>query len=153
MVVVAIIGILASVAVPQYSKFQAKARAVEAKSSLGAVYTIEASFYSDASYYTGCLANIGYAVTSGTKSYYTVGFSSIGTGAANFVPSDTSQACTAGAGTSYFTAGIADGGGTATSSVSSSAVANTGNFTAEAAGNISKGATTRVGESILCSRK
>mgnify|MGYP001160669972 CR=1 FL=1 len=37
MVVVAIIGILASVAVPQYSKFQNKAKQAEARVSLGQV--------------------------------------------------------------------------------------------------------------------
>jgi type IV pilus assembly protein PilA len=37
MVVVAIIGILAAVAVPQYGKFQGRARQSEAKVQLGAI--------------------------------------------------------------------------------------------------------------------
>lgn len=44
MVVVSIIGILAAIGIPQYSKFQAKARTGEAKSALGALFIVERSF-------------------------------------------------------------------------------------------------------------
>ena len=73
MVVVAIIGILASIALPQYKKFQSKARQSEVKIQLAAVYTVEQSFSSENSTYTLCLGNIGYG-RDGTKFYYTVGF-------------------------------------------------------------------------------
>ena len=46
MVVVAIIGILAAIAIPQYSKFQARARQSEAKVLLAAAFTAEKSFAS-----------------------------------------------------------------------------------------------------------
>ena len=39
MIVVAIIGILAAVAIPNYQKFQARARQSEAKIALSAAYT------------------------------------------------------------------------------------------------------------------
>ena len=44
MVVVAIIGVLAAIGIPQYSKFQAKARQSEAKLALAALFTAEESF-------------------------------------------------------------------------------------------------------------
>lgn len=61
MVVVAIIGILASIAVPQYSKFQSKARQTEAKVALGAIATAEKSYYIESSSFTSCANAIGYA--------------------------------------------------------------------------------------------
>lgn len=77
MVVVAIIGILATLAVPQYKKFQAKSRQSEARLSLGGAYTIEQSFAAENSSYTQCLGQAGYA-RDGVKFYYTVGFSADG---------------------------------------------------------------------------
>jgi type IV pilus assembly protein PilA len=76
MVVVAIIGILATIALPQYSKMQAKARQSEAKLSLNSAYTAESSFSIENQSFTGCLANIGFG-RDGTKFYYTIGFPSI----------------------------------------------------------------------------
>jgi type IV pilus assembly protein PilA len=73
MVVVAIIGILATLAVPQYKKFQAKSRQSEARLSLGGAYTIEQSFAAENSSYTMCLGQAGYA-RDGVRFYYTIGF-------------------------------------------------------------------------------
>ncbi len=39
MIVVAIIGILAAIAIPNFLKFQAKSKQSEAKSNLGAIFT------------------------------------------------------------------------------------------------------------------
>ena len=83
MIVVAIIGTLASIAVPQYSKFQAKSRQTEVKIQLGAAYTVEQSFAAENSTYTACLGQVGYN-RDGTKFYYTIGFSdatAVGNGA------------------------------------------------------------------------
>lgn len=73
MVVVAIIGILATLAVPQYKKFQAKSRQSEARLSLGGAYTIEQSFAAENSSYTQCLGQAGYN-RDGVRFYYSVGF-------------------------------------------------------------------------------
>lgn len=51
MVVVAIIGILATMAIPQVTKFMAKARQAEAKLLLGSIYTAEKGFYVEHSTY------------------------------------------------------------------------------------------------------
>ncbi len=46
MIVVAIIGILAAIAIPNFLKFQAKAKQSEAKQNLGAIYTAMMSYFS-----------------------------------------------------------------------------------------------------------
>lgn len=47
MIVVAIIGILAALAVPKFQSFQAKARQSEAKNNLSHIYTLEESYHGD----------------------------------------------------------------------------------------------------------
>ena len=76
MIVVAIIGILAAVAIPNYQKYQARARQSEAKIALAAIYTAEKSYATEQSTYSGCLNQIGYA-PDGAKLYYTTGFRTV----------------------------------------------------------------------------
>lgn len=47
MIVVAIIGILAGLAVPKFQMFQAKAKQSEAKNNLSHIYTLEQSYFGD----------------------------------------------------------------------------------------------------------
>jgi type IV pilus assembly protein PilA len=47
MIVVAIIGILAAIAIPNFLKFQAKSKQSEAKTNLKGVYTAETSFFGE----------------------------------------------------------------------------------------------------------
>ena len=83
MVVVAIIGILAAVAIPNYQKYQARTRQSEAKIALSAIRTAEASYAVDSGVYSGCLTGIGYtkAVSTATtgKTYYNIGFAHVET--------------------------------------------------------------------------
>ncbi len=60
MVVVAIIGILAAIAVPNYTKFQVKARESEAKTTLGAIYMSEKAYIQEALGSTTNLLRAGY---------------------------------------------------------------------------------------------
>jgi len=60
MIVVGIIGILVSVSVPLYNKYQRKSRQAEAKIALGAIYALEKSFYSEYSAYGLGVDAIGY---------------------------------------------------------------------------------------------
>ncbi len=46
MIAVAIIGILSSIAVPNYLKFQAKSRQAEARVNLGAIHTMQIAYFS-----------------------------------------------------------------------------------------------------------
>ncbi len=77
MVVVAIIGILASIAVPQYRKFQAKARQSEASITLGAIKSLESTQLAANSSYSACLGQIGFSresTAANARVYYAVGF-------------------------------------------------------------------------------
>lgn len=75
MVVVAIIGLLSAVAVPNFKKYQAKAKVAEAKLQLSAAYTAEQAFYSDFGLYAHCLAYMGYNPSGEVSSrYFAVGF-------------------------------------------------------------------------------
>lgn len=85
MVVVAIIGILAAVAIPNYQKYQARSRQSEAKIALSAVYTAEKSFAAESGSFTACLRQAGYVpegvtaagatIANSAPRYYAVGFS------------------------------------------------------------------------------
>lgn len=59
MIVVAIIGILAAVAIPQYQNFTKKSKASEAKVILDAIVTAEAAYYAEQDVYTTTQANLG----------------------------------------------------------------------------------------------
>lgn len=76
MVVVAIIGILAAIAIPQYGKFQARSRQSEAKIALAAIYAAEKAFAAESSSYSICLRQIGYApeAEATSKRFYAAGF-------------------------------------------------------------------------------
>ncbi len=51
MIVVAIIGILAAIAIPNFLKFQCRARTSEAKTNLGGIYTAEVAYQAEHSVY------------------------------------------------------------------------------------------------------
>ena len=63
MIVVAIIAILAAIAIPQYKRFQAKAKAAEAKTNLGAIATAEESYHAEHDKYIACAKTPGSAPT------------------------------------------------------------------------------------------
>lgn len=82
MIVVAIIGILAMIAIPQYQKYQARARQAEARVNLASAFTALKSFQAENSTYTACLRQIGVGFE-GAMRFYAVGFdttASMGTG-------------------------------------------------------------------------
>ena len=74
MVVVAIIGVLASIAIPSYQRYQARARQSEAKLVLSEIYTAEQSFFAEAASYTLCLVEAGVSPFNLAKRYYGWGF-------------------------------------------------------------------------------
>ncbi|HAR41215.1 MAG TPA: hypothetical protein DCS07_01055 [Bdellovibrionales bacterium] len=74
MIVVAILGILAGVALPQFWFFQARARSTEAIMGLSALRVSEVSYAAEAGSFSSCLADIGYA-PEGTLRYFRIGFS------------------------------------------------------------------------------
>jgi len=64
MIVVAIIGVLASLAVPKFQVFQAKAKQSEAKNNLSHIYTLEQTYYGDNDAF-GSIAQIGFSTQGG----------------------------------------------------------------------------------------
>ena len=132
MVVVAIIGVLSAVAIPNFKKYQAKAKTSEAKVQLAAAYTAEQAFYADFGMYAACLDYMGYDPSNEINSrYYAVGFRD--GSAINIVPLTSAQnsglgvACVTAApsgvvGAQLFPAGKTVGGAAALATV---AAANT----------------------------
>ena len=51
MIVVAIIGILAAIAIPNFMRYQLKSKTTEAKENLGGIKTGQETFYGDRDYY------------------------------------------------------------------------------------------------------
>lgn len=71
-VVVAIIGILASIVVPNYGKLAFKAQSAEGKIMMGALYSAEKSFYQEYGAYHSSFAAVGFSPEGGVR--YNVGF-------------------------------------------------------------------------------
>ncbi len=78
MIVVAIIGILATLGVPQFQRFQARARQAEARTSLSGIYMAMKSFQAEWNRYYGNLEAIGYSVDG--RILYDAGFAASGDG-------------------------------------------------------------------------
>nr|BFD67698.1 hypothetical protein HAGR004_27200 [Bdellovibrio sp. HAGR004] len=103
MVVVAIIGILASIAIPSINKYMAKARQSEAKTNLSSLYTAEKAFYTEYNTYDSRFAAVGYTPEGSLR--YNIGFSVAGAQATaangyNSAPAVTSYSAS-GPGTGY----------------------------------------------------
>jgi len=73
MVVVAIIGILAAVAIPNFQRFTRQSRQAEGKSALGSIHQSETVFFQTYSTFFGDLAEVRVPVPVGTA-YYNFGF-------------------------------------------------------------------------------
>jgi type IV pilus assembly protein PilA len=52
MIVVAIIGILAAIAIPNFIRFQARSKQAEAKTNMKAIFTGERAFYAEKDRYS-----------------------------------------------------------------------------------------------------
>ena len=80
MIVVAIIGILATIAIPSFMSYQAKTKQVEAKNSLVAIHTGEVAYFAENNGYVDDFNAIGFGLTGSTQRYYyELGKASIGT--------------------------------------------------------------------------
>jgi type IV pilus assembly protein PilA len=71
MIVVAIIGILAAIAIPNFLRYQAKTKQSEAKTNLSAIFTSQVSYFGEEDTY-GTVATIGWAPEGGTRYVYSV---------------------------------------------------------------------------------
>ncbi len=68
MIVVAIIGILAAIAIPNFMNYQCKAKQSEAKANLGTIRTNQAAYNAEFDTYSTSMPAIGFS-TSGTARY------------------------------------------------------------------------------------
>jgi type IV pilus assembly protein PilA len=73
MIVVAIIGILAAIAIPNFLSYQKKAAQSEAKTNLGGIRTLQEAYAADHDNYATSLDGLGYSVKGTNK--YTYGVS------------------------------------------------------------------------------
>src|SRR5947209_4071985 len=72
MIVVAIIGILAAIAIPNFIKFQARSKQSEAKSNLRAMYTAEKAVFQEKDSYLQNISKIGFSPERGNRYRYSV---------------------------------------------------------------------------------
>lgn len=80
MIVVAIIGILAVIAIPNFLKYQARAKQSEAKNNLVAIHTSELAYFAEKNTYVDDFDAIGFAVMGSSRLYYyELGSSNFGT--------------------------------------------------------------------------
>src|SRR5260370_22626641 len=70
MIVVAIIGILAAIAIPNFIRFQARSKQGEAKSNLKSMFTAERSFYQEKDRYSALVDEIGFSPERGNRYGY-----------------------------------------------------------------------------------
>ena len=61
MIVVAIIGILAAIAIPNFIKFQARAKQSEAKANLKAMFTSEKAYFQEKDKFSSLVGEVGFA--------------------------------------------------------------------------------------------
>ena len=83
MIVVAIIGILAAIAIPNFLRYQATARQSEAKTNLGGIFVSEVAYFGNQGSY-GDFATTGFALA-GTTNRYTYRANGTGTAGVNLI--------------------------------------------------------------------
>jgi type IV pilus assembly protein PilA len=72
MIVVAIIGILAAIAIPNFIRFQARSKQGEAKSNLKSMFTAQRSFYQEKDRYSPYVDEIGFSPERGNRYGYSL---------------------------------------------------------------------------------
>jgi type IV pilus assembly protein PilA len=78
MIVVAIIGILAAIAVPNFLKFVAKTRRAEVKTNLEAIYKAELAYFGERDRYSDSLVVIRWEPVGAANYTYTLGIDYLG---------------------------------------------------------------------------
>ncbi|NOK13799.1 prepilin-type N-terminal cleavage/methylation domain-containing protein [Corallococcus exercitus] len=73
MIVVAIIGILAAIAIPNFIRFQAKSKQSEAKTNLKSIFTAEKSFFGEKDRFVENFIAVGFDPEPGNRYNYNVG--------------------------------------------------------------------------------
>jgi type IV pilus assembly protein PilA len=130
MIVVAIIGILAAIAIPNFLKFQAKSKQSEAKTNLKAVYVAETGYFGENNAYAN-FATVNWVPVGRTLIYaYSISGAPPTAAATSGMTTSTSTTYTSTAG---YSGAVAWTG-------SAAPAMSTSGFTAGAAGSVSSGA-------------
>ena len=78
MIVVAIIGILAAIAIPNFIKFQARSKQSEAKANLKSMFTAEKAYFQEKDRYSPYVYDVGFTPERGNRyAYNTAGTASL----------------------------------------------------------------------------
>lgn len=150
MIVVAIIGILAAIAIPNFIKFQAKSKQAEPKSNLKALFVAQRSHFSEKDTFSQFIPDIGFVPERGNRYYLSTGcaqLSARNAAAENIVAGDCGftvdtykgyTALAAAAITNIAAAAAVTGGGVCApaADIGCIAVGNNGAFMAMSAGNV-----------------
>lgn len=80
MIVVAIIGVLAAIAIPNFLFFRCKAKQSEAGANLGAIATLEETYLVEYDSYTSSKNNLGFEIKGDEKYSYSI----VSTGSVSF---------------------------------------------------------------------
>ncbi len=72
MIVVAIIGILAAIAIPNFLRYQAKTKQSEAKTNLSSIFTTQISYFGEEDTFCGDLATLGWEPEGETRYVYSM---------------------------------------------------------------------------------
>ena len=83
MIVVAIIGILAAIAIPNFMKFQCRSKQSEAKTLLSGLFTAEATYFGEFNKYLQTRISVGFTPASVPR-YYTFDAITLGTGSKSY---------------------------------------------------------------------
>jgi type IV pilus assembly protein PilA len=135
MIVVAIIGILAAIAIPNFIKFQARSKQSEVKANLKAVFTAEKAYYQEKDTFSNYATQVGFSPERGNRYSYDLGGSAFSDRSGSV---ETTYVTETGIAADTFKYGSTSGISATMPEAFSATVniGNTGNFTACAAGNI-----------------
>ncbi len=79
MIVVAIVGILAAIAIPNFYGMQKRAKTTEAKSNLGQLWTLQEAYHAENETYAGPSSQLAAGTYDGTTGWAELGFYPKGT--------------------------------------------------------------------------